>query len=138
LNIIEAVADTYRRAEYSGFSRQARIKRLTALIDNTQENTIGVYPAGITSLAVLRFYRENIGELKCRVVQFDSNPAVWGKSDNGTIIYSPDDITKVSPSIVLITSYIYKDEIYEAIKDYEDGDIRIVKLQRDNELPWLL
>ena len=39
---------------------------------------------------------------------------------------------------MIITSYKFKDEIYEAIRQYEDEGIRIVKLYEDHELPWLL
>jgi len=138
LSIMDAVADTYKRAEYSGFSRQMRIARLNEIIDNSSKNTIGIYPSGITYLTIKHFYEKNIGELKCKLVLFDSNPAVWGKSDDGIKIYAPDDIPKIRPSIVIITSYKFKDEIYESIRQYEEDGIAIVKLCRDNELPWLL
>lgn len=138
LRIMDAVADTYRRADNSAFSRQARIRRLRELIDNTAENTVGMYPSGITCLAVRRFYEENIGSLNCRLVLFDSNPAVWGQEDDGIRIYSPEDIPKIKPSVVIITSYKFKNEIYEAIRQYEAEGIRIVKLCQDHELPWLL
>jgi hypothetical protein len=138
LEIIKGVADTYARAKRSNFSRRARIEKLNRYIDNSSENTIAFYPSGITSLVVGRFYRENIGGLRCKIVCFDSNPAVWGKTDNDVPTYSPDDIRKVNPSTIIITSYKFRDEIYDALTRRETGDIRIVKLCEDNELPWLL
>jgi predicted aldo/keto reductase-like oxidoreductase len=138
LNIIEAVADTYKRAEYSGFSRQHRIRQLLKIIDNSPDHTIGVYPSGITSMVIVRFYRENISELKCNMVLFDSNPAVWGTVDSGFTVYPPGDIATIKPSTVIITSYKFKNEIYEDIKQYEADGVKIVKLSGDNELPWLL
>lgn len=138
LNIIDSISDTYKRAQYSNHSRQLRIDKLKSIIDNSPDNIIGIYPAGITSLVIIRFYHENIGELKCKIVQFDSNPAVWGKSDNGIEIYSPDDIPKIKPSTIIITSFKFRDEIYNSIKQYKEDGIKIVKLQDNNELPWLL
>jgi predicted aldo/keto reductase-like oxidoreductase len=138
LKITDAVADTYERAEYSGFSRQARMKRLNQLIDNSPDNTVGFYPGGIMTHAILRFYRENIGEPKFKVALFDSNPALWGTSEGLHEIYSPDNIAEMKPSIVIVTSYKFKNEIYDAIKHYEAKGIRVEKLSRDNELPWLL
>lgn len=138
LDIMAAVSDTYSRARYSNFSRQARIARLNESIDNSEEHIVGMYPSGITSLAVRRFYEENIGKLNCRLVLFDSNPASWGQEEDGIRIYAPEDIQKLKPSVIIITSYKFKKEIYEAIKRYEADGIRIVLLCEDNELPWLL
>lgn len=138
LKIMDAVADTYKRARYSNFSRQGRIKQLNDIIVNSPNNTIGIYPSGITSLVIKRFYEENIGALMCKLTLFDTNPAVWGNFDNGLAIYSPGDIPEINPSKVIITSYKFKNEIYDAIKHYEAEGIRIVKLYEDNELPWLL
>ena len=138
LNIIDAVADTYKRAEYSNWSRQDRINKLKEIIDNTPDNTIGIYPSGITSSTIRRFYEDNIEQFKCKIVSFDSNPSVWGSDDNGIMVYSPDDILDVHPDVIIITSYKFKNEIYENIKKYESYGIKIVKLSDDNELPWLL
>jgi|InofroStandDraft_1065614.scaffolds.fasta_scaffold07846_3 hypothetical protein len=138
LHIMDAIVDTFRRAKRSAFSRQERIRRLQDIIDNSKDNIVGMYPSGITCLTVRRFYEENIGRLKCRLALFDSNPAVWGKTDDGIQIYAPQEIPKMKPSVVIITSYKFKDEIYEAIRQYEDEGIRIVKLYEDHELPWLL
>jgi ferredoxin len=138
LKIIGAVSDTYRRADYSGFSRQARIVRLNELIVNSPNTVVGLYPGGIMTHSILRFYRENIGEPLFKVVLFDSNPAVWGTGEGQHLIYPPGDIPTIKPSIVIVTSYKFKNEIYDAIKRYESDGIRIVKLSDDNELPWLL
>lgn len=138
LHIMDAVADTYHRARDSAFSRQARIRRLKEIIDNSSENTVGMYPSGITCLAVRRFYEENIGPLNCRLVLFDSNPAAWGQEDDGLRICPPKEIPKIKPSTIIITSYKFKNEIYESIRQYEADGIKIVKLCQDNELPWLL
>jgi predicted aldo/keto reductase-like oxidoreductase len=138
LKIAEGVADTYKRAEYSAWSRRARIKRLEGIIDNSPGNTVGLYPSGITSLTIRRFYEDNIGGLRCGLVAFDGNPAVWGSADNGVKVYAPEDIPRLRPSVVIITSYKFKNEIYEAIRQYGADGIKIVKLSGDNELPWLL
>lgn len=97
-----------------------------------------MYPSGITCLAVRRFYEENIGPLNCRLVLFDSNPAAWGQEDDGLRICPPKEIPKIKPSTIIITSYKFKNEIYESIRQYEADGIQIVKLCQDNELPWLL
>lgn len=138
LSVMDAVADTYQRAKYSEFSRQIRILRLNEIIDNYCEKTVGIYPSGITYHAIKHFYEKNIGTLKCRLVLFDSNPAVWGTEDDGVTIYSPNDILKIRPSVIIIISYKFKNEIYESIMHYEKDGIKIVKLYGDNELPWLL
>lgn len=138
LNIMDAIADTYRRAKGSSFSIEARVQLLHQIIDNKRENIVGMYPSGITCLTVRQFYEKHIGPLHCRLVLFDSNPAVWGKEDVGIPIYAPEEIPNIKPSVVIITSYKFKNEIYEAIKQYEADGVRIVKLYTDNELPWLL
>lgn len=137
LPIIDAVADTYRRANDSGFSVQARQNRLKELLHTHTYRKVGFYPSGAYTQCVLSFYRRFFGEPSFEIELFDSNPAIWGKMDAGIPVYSPDDILKEKPDCIIITSYKYKEEIYQSIQYHEKEGIRIVKFHKDQDVPWL-
>ena len=137
LSIMGAVSDAYRRAERSHFSVSARKERLDKLLNGHGYRSVGIYPGGIYSQAVLKAYRSCFGEIPFQVTVFDSNPSVWNTVDGGFPVHSPSDIEKIRPDCILVTSYKYKEEIYAAISHYEEDGIHIEKLHEDRDVPWL-
>ena len=137
LPIMDAMKDTYQRAGRSGFSVQARRQRLDALFNGHGYRKVGMYPGGIYTQSVLRAYSDFFGNPDFGICIFDGNPAVWGTADAGHTVYSPADIPKEKPDCIVITSYKFKNEIYDSICKYEAEGIVIVKLHPDTDVPWL-
>ena len=137
LPVMDAVADTYQRADDSGFSIQARKNRLDELLNGHGYEKVGFYPSGAYTQWVLSFYRRFFGDPPFKMELFDSNPSVWGTVDGGVPIYGPDDILKEKPDCIIITSYKYKEEIFEKIKHFESEGIHVVKFHKDQDVPWL-
>ena len=134
---MDAMKDTYQRAGRSGFSVQARRQRLDALFNGHGYRKVGMYPGGIYTQSVLRAYSDFFGNPDFEICIFDGNPAVWGTVDAGHTVYSPADISKEKPDCIVITSYKFKNEIYDSICKYEAEGIVIVKLHPDTDVPWL-
>ncbi len=137
LNIMDAVSNTYQRVAHSSFSLSARKKRLDSLLNQPKYKKVGFYPGGMCTQWMLRFYRQFFGHPDFDMVIFDSNPAVWGTTDGGIPVYSPKEIPNVKPDCIIITSFNYRDEIYNAIKQYDSEEISIKCLYNDNDVPWL-
>ncbi|MBR1494050.1 MAG: aldo/keto reductase [Acidaminococcaceae bacterium] len=137
LNIVEAIADTYRRAGESGFSVAARKERLDQILNHKRYRKVGFYPGGIYTQTVLKAYRDFFGDPPFQLVLFDGNPAVWGTMDDGIPICAPSDILEELPDCIVITSYKFKEEIFDSISHFEDHGIHIVKLHGDQDIPWL-
>ena len=137
LPIIEAVADTYNRAGESGFSWKAIRERLDKLLHTGDLKRVGLYPGGVGTQRVLEYYRRFFGTPSFELLIFDSNPAVWGTSDGGIPVHSPDEIPVLKPDCILITNYKFRDEIYRRVRRYESSGIRIEALYRDTDVPWM-
>jgi len=138
LPIMDAVADTYRRAKSSRFSLSARRERLDALLNNNGYQRVAFYPGGVYTQSVIKVYRELFGNPSFIIDIFDSNPSVWGTIDGGISVHNPAEIPVIKPDCIVVTSYKYKEEIYNSIRHFEDDGIRIVKLHTDLDVPWLL
>ena len=137
LNIIAAIADTYERAEKVGYSLAARKARIEELLVNKGFSRVGIYPNGGFANLIVELYEQFFGKPDFEWIQFNSDPKMWGEMSGGLQIYSPDDIEKIHPDIIIIGTYKYDDEIYESLRRYENNGICIVKLHRDGDVPWV-
>lgn len=136
IEIKGAIADIYKRAEKRSFSKEAWKKRLSILL-NQKYKKVGFYPAGGYTGYVLNYFREFYGEIPFEMAMFDSNRAMWGKECLGNEIMPPCEIEKEKPDCILITNYIYSDEIYKDLKKYMELGIEIVPLHEPEDVPWV-
>ncbi len=137
LEIIDAVADTYRRAGESYFTMEAHKERLKDLLYQKGYQKVGLYPNGGFSNLILRMYKEFFGEAEFEWLQFNSNPKMWGQIIDKRVVHSPSEIPELRPDLILICSYSYDNEIFESLRQYEKYGVRLEKLHREGEVPWV-
>lgn len=137
LPIQKTVAEIYSRAAASGFSIRQWKERLRKLIIEPGYTSFGFYPAGGYTSYVFSLLKDFFPQLPETIYMFDSNETMWGKENNGISILSPDEIEIVKPECILISNYIYAEEIYKSLQNLEKQGIKIVKLHEENEVPWV-
>lgn len=137
LGIIEAVEDTYRRAEVGFFSKEDHKKRLRDLIYRKGYRSVGLYPNGGFTNLVMKLYREFFGEPDFDWVTFNSDPKSWGQVSDGLIVHSPSEIPELHPDLIIIDTYRFDDEIKRNLTQYEEMGVKIEKLHRQTEMPWV-
>jgi predicted aldo/keto reductase-like oxidoreductase len=127
LPIQQRLAELFQRFDESQFSKAHLRERLTAIFEARPER-IAFYPGGGYTAMILGYMREMMSDYHPEIVFFDSSPALWGQYNAGIKIENPSRIPEIKPELLLIAQYTFQDEIYEAIKQYESNEIRIVKL----------
>lgn len=137
LAIIDAVADTYRRAGQTYFTKEAHRERLKSLLYQKGCRKVGLYPNGGFSNLIIQLYKEFFGEAEFEWLLFNSNPKMWGQTADERVVHGPGEIPELCPDLILICSYAYEDEIFDGLKQYEKYGVRIEKLHREGEVPWV-
>lgn len=136
LPIIGTIAEIYSWAEESGVSLDAKKRRLDALL-NRGYRRVGFYTAGGSTAYVLQLYRRFFCEFPFEVFVFDSNPQRWGTNyEQGYTVKSPKEISALGLDILVITSYVAGDEIYNGLTKTL-ANVSIQKLHAKGDLPWL-
>lgn len=137
LGIIAAVEDTYRRAEQVYFTKEAHRERLRTLLYKKGYKKIGLYPNGGFSNLIIRLYEEFFGKADFEWLLFNSNPKMWGQTTDGSMVHSPGEIPELQPDLILICTYIYEQDIFTSLRQYEKYGIKLEKLHRKDEMPWV-
>ena len=137
LNIINGISDFYERAQNCGYSLNARKKRIREIFENKNYKRIGLFPNGGFADLVIDLYRLVFGETNIEWLFFNNNNTMQGQVVNGIKVCSPQDISELKPDAIIVCSYRYENEIYANLKKYEDENIKVVKLHRENEVPWV-
>ena len=137
LEIMDAIKDTFRRAEVSGFSLQSHKARLEELLADRNYRRVGLYPNGGFANKIMGLYKQFFGEPAFEWIQFNSDPKMWGQSSGGLFIYAPDKIGELKPDLIIVCTYKYDKEIYEDLRSYEDNGVKIVKLHKMTDVPWV-
>lgn len=137
LKIMDAVADTYRRVKQVYFTKENRRERLKELLHQKGYRKVGLYPNGVFSNLIIRLYKEFFGEPDFEWLQFNSNPKLWGQISDKRIVHSPAEIPDLRPDLILICTYVYEQEILDSLQSYEMYGIKLEKLHRDGEMPWV-
>ncbi len=137
LSIIEAVEDTYRRAGKMYFNKEAHKERLKKLLCDKGYKKVGLYPNGGFSKMIIELYEESFGKPEFEWLQFNSDPKTWGQMADGRIVHGPGEILDLKPNVIIICTYKYDQDIYDSLKQYEQQGIKMEKLHRVDELPWV-
>lgn len=138
LPIQKQISEIYELSEKCCCNLSAKKDRMIQLVGNRSYKSIGLYPAGVATNNFINLYCDFFGSLDFSLFVFDSNPLLWGKEENNYIIHDPDDISNIKPDCIIITNYNYTEEIFKNIKDYESLGIKIIKLYRKDDVPWLI
>lgn len=137
LSIIDAVEDTYRRASEAYFTKADRRKRLEELVYQKGYRSVGLYPNGGFADLIVKLYREFFGEPDFEWLAFNSDPKMWGQMADGMVIHAPSEIPELRPDLMIIDTFKFDCEIECALSSYRDMGIRIEKLHREGEVPWV-
>lgn len=137
LNIIEGAADVYRRAEQAGYTRTFHRQRLRELLNDHGYRRVGLYPSGVYAKEVIKTYRENFGEPDFEWLLFNSDRTIQGALDDGLTVHHADEIPALQPDVILICSYRFERDIAESLQPYERQGVRVKKLHREQDVPWV-
>jgi len=137
LKIMDALGDMYDRAGKVSFSLKSRKERVEELLVNKNYKRVGLYPNGGFANMIVDLYNRYWGEPEFEWLQFNSDPKMWGQYMGGLPIHAPNEIGELKPEIIIIPTYRHDQAIYESLKRYEEDGIKIIKLHRENDVPWV-
>ncbi|KYZ76497.1 hypothetical protein AXX12_08675 [Anaerosporomusa subterranea] len=137
LKIIQVIDEIYTNMQRRAFLQNARRERLKELLHSKSYKLVGFYPGAGYSNEIVRLYKSFFGEPDFKIVFFDSNPRLWNTVNEGITVYPPDQIESLHPEIIVVSNYIYQDEIYNSIKHHENDGILVVKLHHPDDVPWV-
>lgn len=137
LGIIEAVEDTYQRTERTYFTKEAHKERLKELIYQKGYQKVGLYPNGGFSNLIIRLYEGFFGRADFEWLQFNSDPKMWGQTADGREVHGPAEIPDLQPDLILICTYKYDQDILDSLRQYEKYGVKLEKLHREDEMPWV-
>jgi len=130
MSYLEDMAALAARHEYSGAHLRHRVAEAFA---RAPSGKLGLYPTGVYTEAFYAFLKRNFPDRRVQV--FDKNPALWGKPFSDLTIRPPHDIPNEA-DVLLITHYLYQDEIYRELSHLEGKGVRVIKLHKDGDIPY--
>lgn len=137
LPIVSRIKELYQWIDTSSASKHHHYERLKERIMDKNYKKVGFYSAGGYTIFVINQFKEFFGEPDFDIEVYDSNPNRWGDQLNGYEIKRPADILKTKPDAIIISNFIYSDEIYNEIKHYEANGIEIIQLHNQEDVPWV-
>lgn len=135
LPIMERIEKLYQRFSEAGFSRCSMLEHLRGLIGDKRR--IAFYPGGGYTAYVLGLLGEAFPGTAFEISLFDSSPKLWGTKTAGIEVRGPEEITKASPELVIVSNYNYSKEIYVDLTQRLGGSIPVVKLHEPGDVPWV-
>ncbi len=138
LKIMDGVADVYRRAGQAGYTKQAHIERLRELLEGKDVQRVGLYPNNTVSNMIVDLSGEAFQRPAFEWLLFNSNSEMWGRQWNGLPVHAPSEIPALRPDMILVCSYRFQEEIAQSLERYGELGIRIEKLHREQDVPWVL
>jgi predicted aldo/keto reductase-like oxidoreductase len=134
LPIMSWLDDIYGLAARHEYSRAHMRQRVTEALAQAPAGRLGLYPAAIYTSEFYAYLKENFPAR--RVFQiFDKNPELWGTPFLDFSIMPPRNIPD-HVDLLLITNYLYQDEIYQELSHLEGKGVRVVKLHKDGDIPY--
>jgi len=137
LSIMACIDDMYSRAGKYGFSAKAHKDRLRELLVEKGHKRVGLYPKDRYADLIIKLYKQHFGSPEFEWVAFNSDPSMWGRKSGGVVIHSPDEIPALRLDIIIVCNYTYDADIYTDLQRYENEGIKVVKLHREADVPWL-
>jgi predicted aldo/keto reductase-like oxidoreductase len=136
LPIIERVAELYRRFDESAYSEKHIEFRIKNIFSKDYKK-IAFWSASLYTKKVFSYFYKLYPATKADILIFDKNEKLWGTSYDGIMVEDPGRLLEIKPDIIVISNYVYSEEIYNSIKHYEDSGIKIVKIHNSKDVPWL-
>lgn len=136
LPIIERVAELYRRFDESAYSKRHIENRLKNIFSPGYKK-IAFWSASLYTKKVLSYFYKLYPDTKADILIFDKNEKLWETIYDGVMVENPEKLLEIKPDIVVISNYVYSEEIYGSIKHYESDGIQIVKIHDPKDVPWV-
>lgn len=137
LDIIGGVQDVYQRAADTSFSKEAHKRRLRELLQGKNYKRVGLYPNGGFSNLIIRLCKEIFGQPEFDWILLNSDPKMWGHQADGYTIHAPSEIPDLGLDLILVCTYKFDQDILESLRPYEQYGVRLEKLHREMEMPWV-
>lgn len=137
LHIIDGVEDTYRRTVGAYFTKEAHRNRLEELVYQKGYRSVGLYPSGGFTNLIMRLYDTFWGKPDFEWVLFNGDPKLCGTISDGKVVHGPAEIPELHPDLIIIDTFRFDSEIEKELAQYRDMGIRIEKLHREGEVPWV-
>jgi predicted aldo/keto reductase-like oxidoreductase len=133
--IMDRLDELYERFEESGFSREHKARRIRELLPK-EYNKIAFYPGARYTTEVLEELRKALPDLRSEIYLFDGNEKIWGQFNCGIRVLDPSRLVDIRPDIVIVSNYLYEDEIFRSLNYLEKQGIMVKKLHKSNDVPW--
>lgn len=121
--------------DISNSCQQVVAKRLSQLPFDKDGSIVGIYGAGKHSEVLLNYYQRHVGEIKCKLVFVDTNKASYTEKKFGIDIVNVKDVLKEKIDEMVISSYLYEQDMYAKAKDVVGNQMSIYKLYEDINIP---
>lgn len=136
LDIIRSVEEVYQMVGRTGYDKASRRRRFDELINGKGYRKVGFWPASAGTGKILEIYRDLFGEFPFEVVLFDSNREFHGKEKFGYTVHAKEDAVNLGMDCILITSFLYGNEIYDQIGFLEKDGVAVKTLYREGDVDW--
>ena len=131
--IISCLEDMFNLAAKHEYSQAHLRQRITDALAQTPTGRLGLYPTGVYTEAFYTFIREFFPNACIQV--FDKNSDLWGMPFSDLTISAPHDIPD-RVDVLLITHFIYQNEIYKKLSHFEEKGVRVIKLHKAGDIPY--
>lgn len=137
LDVMQGVADVYRRANAVGYTIEARKERLRTLLYGKGYRRVGLYPSGKFASTVMELYQSTFGEPEFEWLAFNGDARLRGLPADGLTVHHPDEIPGLRPDMILICSYRFEKDIAAALRPYQEQGVILEALHQGHEVPWV-
>lgn len=133
--IMDRLEELYERFKECGFSRLYRRSRIKELLAENYDK-IAFYPGARYTTDVLEELHKALPDLRSEIYLFDGNEKLWGQFNCGIKVQDPAKLAEISPDIVVVSNYMYEDEIFCSLSYLEEQGIIVRKLHKPGDAPW--
>ncbi len=136
LSIIKTIQNVYDMVAETHYDMASRKSRFNLLLNGKGYKKVGFWPASLGTVKILGLYSKLCGEYPFEIYLFDSNPDLFGKDKYGYIVHSKQEIIELGIDCILVTSYNYRKEIHEKLRDIEETGVDVRELYQEGDLDW--
>jgi len=119
--------------ETAGNTENKLRKKLMAL-PLGKNKRVGIYGTGDSTEKLLEGYCELVGEIKATLFFIDSYKKSYAHTYRGGVIYNVHDLFELQLEEIIISSFIYEEEMSQKIKELYGNKYRVHRLYDDGKL----
>lgn len=123
--------------EYYSFC-ETRIPDLLRQLPLSEKQKIAVYGMGEHTEHLLSGYRKNIGPIEAELTFIDSKRKTYSSKYFGCDIYNVHDIGELELDGIILSSYIYEEEMYRTIKSLYGSRFKLYRFYGSDDKEYFL